>query len=151
MGIKKKGTGISELLIGVFIIIYILLPLFCSIVNKAMFYHQINKIEQSVEMAVISLISNNNIDSFSSGLLSLDEDNDMLKYLIADEISKACINTLNVNSEGIDVFVHETDSFCRCGYYSDYFMISADIFATLNFLGQRQMVVHKHVEFPVKR
>ena len=84
MGIKKKGTGISELLIGVFIIIYILLPLFCSIVNKAMFYHQINKIEQSVEMAVISLISNNNIDSFSSGLLSLDEDNDMLKYLIAD-------------------------------------------------------------------
>lgn len=57
MNLKKKGTGISEVLVCVFIIIYIMLPLFCSTVHKAMFYHQAVKIEQAVEMAVISLIN----------------------------------------------------------------------------------------------
>ncbi|HNZ41472.1 MAG TPA: hypothetical protein PKJ65_06255 [Clostridia bacterium] len=43
MDIKKKGSGISEVLISVFVLIYIMLPLFCSVVNKAMFYHSVQE------------------------------------------------------------------------------------------------------------
>lgn len=151
MNLKKKGTGISEVLVCVFIIIYIMLPLFCSTVHKAMFYHQAVKIEQAVEMAVISLINENSTQIFSLGFLELQADEQQLTYLISDEISKSCISSLRVNDDDIYISVIETGNRCSCGIYSEHFMISADITATLDFLGQRQFEVHKHIEFPVIR
>ena len=83
---KKKGSGISEVLISVFVLIYIMLPLFCSVVNKAMFYHQCARIEQAVEMAVISLIRENSTDDFSEGKLSIHGE-EKLKSMIFEGIS----------------------------------------------------------------
>ena len=148
---KKSGTGISEVIFGTFIIVYIMLPLLISLVHKAMLYHQTYMIQQATEMAVISLIGKNKTESFSSGYLLIDDDEDSLKYMIAEGISLACINSLSVKTDQISVNIYEPGNICECGMYSEHFMISADIAATLSFLGERQFTVHKHIEFPINK
>ncbi|MFA5340530.1 MAG: hypothetical protein WC332_02020 [Clostridia bacterium] len=148
---KKKGTGIAEVILGTFIIIYIVLPLLFSITNKSMLYHQTSRIKQATEMAAISLIRQNEIESFSSGFLFIDTDEEILKYMIAEEISYACISSLRVKTDDINVNIHEPGSFCGCGMFSEHFMISVNITATLDFLGEKQFNVHNHIEFPVNK
>ncbi|HQG00299.1 MAG TPA: hypothetical protein PLK23_04960 [Clostridia bacterium] len=148
---KKKGSGISEVLINFFVLIYIMLPLFCSVVNKAMFYHQCARIQQAVEMAVISLIRENSTDDFSEGKLSIHTGEEKLKSMIFEGISHSCISTLEVEKDNICISLREAGNICSCGTYSQHFIIAADITATLHFLGEREFTVHKHMEFPVVR
>lgn len=151
MNRNKRGTGASEVIISVFVIVYVFLPLFSTIVQKAVLYHQTDRIKQTVEMAVISLITDNDVPSFSSGYLSINTDYETLKQKVFDELCLVSSAMLEIQKQNIEISIYQSGNICTCGYCNSHFMIATDISAVLDFFGKRPFSVHKHIEFPITK
>jgi hypothetical protein len=151
MKTSKKGSAGTEIILAAAVIIYILLPLFAAIVQKNVIYNQAEKIKQAIEMSVISLISENSTNDFSSGLLIIITDEDILRDIIYQEIK--CINEkmIVIPKDDISVNIYQSGNICSCGFTNSHYMISVDLTAIFNYLGTRNIHIHKHIEFPIIR
>lgn len=128
-----------------------MLPLFFVIVQKTVLYHQADRIKQTVEMSVIALIADNDVVSFSCGNLFIDTEIEVLKQKVFDELSCIGGDMLCIEKKDITIYAKQSGNTCTCGYCNAHFMISADIIAVLDFFGEREFSVHKHIEFPIIR
>ena len=103
---SKKGSAGTEIILAVALIVYILLPLFTALVQKYVIYNQAEKIKQTIEMSVVSLISENITNDFSKGLLNIMTDQDKLKDIIYLDIKCLNENMIFIPKDNISIKVY---------------------------------------------
>lgn len=148
---SKKGSAGTEIILAVALIVYILLPLFAALVQKYVIYNQAEKIKQTIEMSVVSLISENSTNDFSKGLLNIMTDQEKLKDIIYLDIKCLNENMIFIPKDNISIKVYQAENICTCGFVNSHYMISVDLTAIFDYLGTRNIHIHKHIEFPVIR
>jgi hypothetical protein len=150
---NKRGSGAAAAVIAVSVVIYVILPLFTSIIQKAIIYHETARIKDVIEFAVMSLATCNDTLSFSEKDLVFYTEEYDLTGIVYDQVSVQLKDMVDLNKEDIKAVVCAKGTPCICGYISVHLLIYVDIDATLKFPGiyrnSHAFSVHSHIELPV--
>jgi len=150
---NKRGSGAAAAVIAVSVVIYVILPLFTAIIQKAIIYHETARIKDVIEFTVMSLATCNDTLSFSEKELIFDTDEYDLTGIVYDQVSMQLKDIVDLKKEDITTVVCAKGMPCACGYISVHVLIYIDIDATLQFPGiyrnSHAFSVHSHIELPV--
>ncbi len=149
MNLKKKGNASFQVILFVSLLIYIFIPLFMALVQNGIAIHQKDRIEQTIEMSLIALIAENETTDFSKKNLTINKDPDDLKMDLFYRLNEINPQMLKVDLEDIFLVLVSNKATCSCGFENSHFMIYTDILAKINFLGSKNVLIHKHMEFPI--
>jgi hypothetical protein len=151
--VNRSGSGAAAAVIAVSVVIYVILPLFTAIIQKAIIYHETARIKDVIEFSVMSLATCNDTLSFSGKELTFDTDEYDLRGIVYDQVSAQLKDIVDLKKEDIAAVVCAKGVQCACGYMSAHIMIYVDIDAILQFPGiyssSHAFSVHTHVELPV--
>jgi hypothetical protein len=150
---NNKGSGAVTAVIAAVAVIYVILPLCISIIQKAIIYHETARIKEVIELAVMSLVTCNDTLSFSQKDLIFDTNEYDLINIIYEQVSVQLKDIVELNKEDMQVVICSKGMSCICGYVSLHDLIYVDIDATLRFAGIYNNIhgfsIHSHIEIPV--
>lgn len=150
--LNRKGIGVSEVIIVTAVLIFVLLPIFTSLYEKAYVAVVIHTYEEIGDMAVMTAVSQLNTMSLSEGIVSV-SDIETVKDYVYENLSDYQNDRFSIIEYRLD-FISAPFS-CDYGHVSDFpffhIEMKTGIRRIANSTDTNIITIHMDIEIPVDR